>query len=317
MAGIATAALPPAGKDQVYLKVSALEGGQLTLPEALFVTDPVPDLRVTVPSLCFFIRHPTATLLFDLGLRRDLSGYPQAQHAHISQRQPIILLPDVAEHLRSAKLDPTKDIDYVMLSHVHWDHVGTPTDFPNAKFVVGSGTLHLLEHGAPNYPADTFDTDLLPRDRTYELPPTADTAVGTAATQQLGHFKWEPFAGVFPNAIDFFKDGSMYVVDSPGHLYGHVNLLVRVSASRWLYLGGDCCHDVRILKGTKQTAMYDDGRGGKRSVHANTPSAKETIARIQNLLSEDGKGNVTIEPILAHDKGWRENNPHKFLPGLI
>lgn len=308
---------PPAAADQVYLQVSALEGGQLTLPEALFVTDPTPDLRVTVPSLCFFIRHPTATLVFDLGLKRDLSAYPPAQHAHISQRHPIISLPDVAEHLRSAKIDPTKDVDYVMLSHVHWDHVGTPADFPNAKFVVGSGTLHLLEHGAPNYPADTFDTNLLVRDRTYELPPTTESAVGTPGPQQLGHLNWEPLGGIFPNAIDFFGDGSMYVIDSPGHLYGHVNLLARVSANKWLYLGGDCCHDLRILKGTKDTAMYDDGKGGTRSVHADTPSAKATLSRIQKLLAEDGKGGVTIEPILAHDKAWRENNRHRFLPGLI
>ena len=312
-----TITLPPTRTDQVYLQVSALEGGQLTLPEELFVTDPIADLRVTVPSLCFFIRHPTATLIFDLGLKRDLSAYPPAQQAHISQRQPIVLLPDVAEHLRSAKVDPTKDIDYVMLSHVHWDHVGTPADFPNAKFVVGSGTLHLLEHGAPNYPADTFDTNLLPRDRTYELPPTPNTAVGSAATQQLGHLKWEPFASIFPNAIDFFGDGSMYVIDSPGHLYGHVNLLLRVSATRWLYLGGDCCHDPRILKGTKETAMYDDGKGGKRSVHADTPAAKETIARIQKFLAKDGKSGITIEPILAHDKSWRDSNRHRFLPGLV
>src|ERR1700754_1258340 len=106
--------------DEVYVMVSALEAGQLTLPERLFVTDPDPEKRATVPSLSFLVQHPSpdgkvTKLVFDLGLKRDLSKYPPAQQAHIANRQPVILRPDCADSLKKGGLDPAKDIDIVML----------------------------------------------------------------------------------------------------------------------------------------------------------------------------------------------------------
>ena len=115
--------LPPPHSDQVYVEISALEGGHLTLPEKLFVTDADPDRRVTVPSLSFLIRHPLGfsgkptNIVFDLGMKRNLEEFPPALQDHIRNRQPTILKPDVADFLRAGGLDPA-DIDMVILSHV-------------------------------------------------------------------------------------------------------------------------------------------------------------------------------------------------------
>jgi hypothetical protein len=119
--------LPPSGPDQTYVTISALESGQLTLPEKLFVTDADPEKRATVPSLSFLLRHPSpnskgrdgTNLVFDLGVKRDVTKYPVAMQTHISNRQPTIHHPDTADSLRLGGLDPAKDIDIVMLSHVH------------------------------------------------------------------------------------------------------------------------------------------------------------------------------------------------------
>jgi glyoxylase-like metal-dependent hydrolase (beta-lactamase superfamily II) len=120
-------------------------------------------------SPCFLIQHPsggingrkTTNLVFDLGLKRDLAKHPPAMAGHISQRHPIITSPEAAESLRAAGLSPASDIDVVVMSHVHWDHIGSPEDFPNSKFVVGSGTMHLLEHGAPPHYLPRFSTGIL------------------------------------------------------------------------------------------------------------------------------------------------------------
>jgi len=136
--------LPTPAIGQNFVIISALEGGSLTLPESLFLTNADPEKRTTVPSLCFLIKHispstnKTTNLVFDLGLKRDFSGYTAAQQHHISQRQPTSTSPDTAESLRNGGVE-LGDIEVVVLSHVHWDHVGTPSDFPNATFVVGSG----------------------------------------------------------------------------------------------------------------------------------------------------------------------------------
>jgi glyoxylase-like metal-dependent hydrolase (beta-lactamase superfamily II) len=321
------AVLPDSSLNQTYVTISALQAGHLTLPEKLFVTDADPDKRATVPSLAFLIQHPsrsngskTEILVFDLGLKRDVSGYREAQQHHIAQRQPTTTSPDVAESLRKGGLDP-KDVDTVILSHVHWDHVGTPSDFQNSEFVVGSGTMHLLANGGgPLYPVELFNHDELPHDRTRELPPARSEEVSKAFQRHTSH-AWQPLAG-FPAAIDFYEDGSLYVIDAPGHLPGHVNLLARIAPKKWVYLGGDCCHDPRILSGEKGIALYDDGRGGLRSVHADTDEAARTVGRAARLLGkgkvqEESGAVVDVEVVVAHDRTWAEANGEKFWPGHL
>ncbi|KAI0871234.1 NAD binding domain of 6-phosphogluconate dehydrogenase-domain-containing protein [Hypoxylon argillaceum] len=308
-------------ENNVFVTVSALDAGHITLPDCMFVAGADPEVRTTVPSLSFLIQHPASSLsrtedvtnlVFDLGVKRDLSGYAAAQQPHLSVRQPIISHPDCSASLRHGAsgneleragekylIDPEKEVDYVVLSHVHWDHIGTPRDFSSSTFVVGSGTLNLLRHGAgPFYPAEQFNRNELPAFRTVELPhapnsnfndyyaaPSAPkhtpTPHGTQAKLPAAadEWSWQPFSG-FPRTIDFFGDQSVYVIDSPGHIYGHVNLLARISEGKYVYLGGDCCHDTRILSGEKEIAEYDDGRGGLRSVHVHTGLAKHTLAEI-------------------------------------
>jgi glyoxylase-like metal-dependent hydrolase (beta-lactamase superfamily II) len=313
--------LPAPAQDQAYVTISALEAGQLTLPERLFVTDADPERRATVPSLAFLIRHGSSNLVFDLGLKRDFSGYREAQQHHIAQRQPTSVKPDAAESLRRGGVDP-KDIDVVMLSHVHWDHVGTPSDFTKAQFVVGSGTMHLLANGGgPLYPAEIFNPDELPAERTNELPPVQEADAPRAFKTQLTELRWKPLSG-FPASIDFYGDGSLYIIDAPGHLFGHINLLARTGPKKWVYLGGDCCHDPRILSGEKGIALYDDGKGGLRSVHANTDAAAATVENIARLLkqgnvTEEGGDQVEVEVVVAHDSGWAKANSARFLPGHL
>jgi len=310
----------------ICVKVSALEGGHLTLPEKLFVTDPDPDKRATVPSMCFLIQHPsrgkngkTTNVVLDLGVTRDLQSYMPAMQAHIANRQPVITSPDTAESLQAGGLDPGSDIDVVMLSHVHWDHVGTPADFSSAKFVVGSGTLYLLQNGAPpHYPKEIFDPELLPKERTYELPPVRAEDGEYAAKLQV-QSQWKSMFGL-PAVLDYFGDGSVLVVDCPGHLRGHINLLLRVQADKWVYLGGDCCHDIRILRGEKGIALYDDGHGQPRSVHMDTDQAANTLEVIKTFLKSDFRPDgqkATLEVLVAHDGSWREANKHRFFPGAL
>jgi hypothetical protein len=62
----------------------------------------------------------------------------------------------------------------VMFSHLHWDHIGTPSGFTKSTFIVGPASLDLLCHGgdvSTTASHSHFENDLLPPERTIELPP--------------------------------------------------------------------------------------------------------------------------------------------------
>ncbi|OTA07152.1 3-hydroxyisobutyrate dehydrogenase [Trichoderma parareesei] len=335
--------------------ISALDAGQITLPEHMFVTDADPKKKNLVPSLSFLIRHPEpdgslTNLVFDLGVKRDLQ-YSPAQQKDLDIWQPIITDTDCAQSLRNgvadavktvddaAKtngllLDPAKDVDYIIISHAHWDHTGTPSDFPSATFAVGSGTLNLFKDGAgPAYPAEFFNDDELPALRTIEFPPISRTGVygnepyaprytplpedsQAKPPAAAASWAWKPL-GVFPHTLDFFGDGSLYVVDTPGHIYGHVNLLARLGERRYVYLAGDCCHDRRLVSGERDIGLYDDGHGGLRSIHTDTAEAKKSLERVREFVKSKADEGIEVEVVLAHDPIWRRENAHKCWPGKM
>ncbi|RMZ73861.1 N-acyl homoserine lactonase [Pyrenophora seminiperda CCB06] len=298
------------------VSVHALSCGYFSLPEYQFVHPVSRDARRTVPSLAFLIQHinlitgKRTRIVFDLGLRRDLKAYALPIQEHIKTRQPITTDPDVVKSLAKGGLSPD-DIDYVIYSHVHWDHIGEPRDFSKSTFVVGYGALALLDGTSVPFRGghSFFENGLLPQGRTVELSePLADTRNQDCPGRLPGHISfrgpWRAY-GDLPRVLDLFNDGSLLIVDAPGHLPGHINLLARVSESHHVYMGGDACHDRRLLTGEKSIGEWNDPNGHICCIHADRKQAEETIERIRAL---EKKG---TEVIFAHDIEWDSNPANK------
>jgi glyoxylase-like metal-dependent hydrolase (beta-lactamase superfamily II) len=107
-------------------------------------------------------------------------------------------------------------------------------------------------------------------------------------------------SGRLPQTLDLFNDGSCLIVNAPGHLPGHVNILARKPDGQQVYLGGDACHDRRLLRGEKEIGTWDVD-GHVCCIHADRKGAEKTIAKIREL-EEDG-----VEIIFAHDVEWEDN----------
>ena len=87
-----------------------------------------------------------------------------------------------------------------MQSHFHFDHIGDVSKFPKStSVVVGPGTQDCL---LPGYPAQE---DALILESDFEGRPIREINFDDTALK-LGQFK----------ALDYFGDGSFYLLDSPG-----------------------------------------------------------------------------------------------------
>lgn len=145
--------------------------------------------------------------------------------------------------------------------------VGDYTPFTKATFITGEESRKLLDDGYPGNPKARILSDSIPRDRTRFLKREDYTT---------------SIANV-PHAMDYFEDGSLYIIDAPGHLSGHINVLARTSEDgSWILLGGDTCHDVRLLTGEKQMFYEADQLGKFFPVR--------TLTRMQHRYTSIGLG---------------------------
>ncbi|CZT18821.1 uncharacterized protein RCC_04665 [Ramularia collo-cygni] len=312
--------LPPASPNQTHVTVSPIPGGFITLSDHFFVHPAEEGAKRTVPSLTFLIQHPGGrnnnavqsignptgnakpiNMMFDLGLRKAQSRYPTHMQKHIDGRAPFNLEPGVAAQLLTGGLSPA-EIDLVMLSHVHYDHHGDPEDFPRARFLLGNGALKVLKEGLGGIASHQhFEPDTLPDDRTEELPDPTTTG------------DWKPL-GPFPATLDLFRDQSVYVIDTPGHLPGHLNLLCRTE-NKWILLCGDAFHDRRLLTGEKEIGTWEaPGGNGRLCIHLDREAAEKSILRLREFDERTGDA---CELIAAHEEVWWEEHRHLAFPGRL
>ncbi|KAJ6512908.1 hypothetical protein C8R45DRAFT_1088013 [Mycena sanguinolenta] len=157
------------------------------------------------PMFAFLVEKSGKRFMFDLGIRID----------------PLNLAPSVAAFFTSGTvvLEQPKDITELLqdggISLASIDSVFWRATCPNStKLIIGSET----------------DTE------TYPEFPNATLQTSDFATANL------TFSGI--KAIDYFGDGSFYLLNTPGHLPGHLSALARVTPTTFIALGGDTFHHV-------------------------------------------------------------------------
>ncbi len=134
------------------------------------------------------------------------TGFPKGP-APTAPKQSLV------ELLGQLSITPAQ-VKFVGLSHSHGDHIGQASLFPQATLLVGKGDWDVL--------ADAKATP--------NQAPIAPWLTGGS--------KVEPLTG----DRDVFGDGSVIILNMPGHTPGHRSLLVRLKESGNVLLTGDLAH---------------------------------------------------------------------------
>ncbi|KAJ7931669.1 beta-lactamase-like protein [Mycena leptocephala] len=177
------------------------------------------------PMFSFLVEHKTSKkrLMFDLGIRKDPQNLaPAVASFYTSGILQLELPKDITELLQDGGIS-LESIDAVVWSHTHFDHIGDMSKFPNTTaIIIGSET----------------DTSIYPQFPNASL--QASDFAGHEVTKIDFTSSNLTFSGL--RAIDYFGDGSFYLLDTPGHLLGHLTALARVTPTSFISLGGDAFH---------------------------------------------------------------------------
>ncbi|KAN0094097.1 Metallo-hydrolase/oxidoreductase [Hyaloscypha variabilis] len=244
--------LPPSTS---YITLQALNTtAQLYVKSANFLSPLIPGHEIyNCPTLAFLLTHKSSNrkILFDAGVRKDYWNYSPLITNHFATSVNVKGL-RVEKGVDEVLLDAgvaLQEVEAVVWSHWHFDHVGDLSRFPTStKIVVGPG---FKENLLPGYPANP-ESPLLESD--YAGKEMEEISFEGEGELRIGMFR----------AYDFFGDGSFYLLDVPGHAIGHMCGLARTAENSFVLLGADACHFAGALRPSQYLPMPEtlDGRWG-------------------------------------------------------
>ena len=204
-------------QDEQLTKLYVFDCGRITIGDvsqfSIFSLseDEVSTMVAVVP--CFLIEHPQGTLMWDLGLSEAL--YPDGMTIPEGPLTGSTLAVDTTLTNQLAVLGYAPgDIDYIAMSHMHFDHAGNTNLF--------------------------LDTTWLARE--------AERDYAFGEPEGLG---WDPefyegLRNVEPVLIeghhDVFGDGTVVIRSAPGHTPGHQVLFIDLVETGPVVLSGDLYH---------------------------------------------------------------------------
>jgi glyoxylase-like metal-dependent hydrolase (beta-lactamase superfamily II) len=208
--------------------------------------DETPVRTLFVP--CYLLEHRSDAgvrrLLFDAGLPANLAGQgPVTPEPGMTLRYDRAL----TDQLADLGVAP-EDVDYLALSHLHFDHVGSAGAFTGAE--------HLIQRA--EYQAGFVDE--LPVYQTELFAPLRDSP-----------------RHLLDGDHDVFGDDSVRLISAPGHTPGHQALLVRLDEPGPVVLSGDLYH-FRASRRMRRVPEFNTSPAATR----------ESMDRIEALLDAEG-----------------------------
>jgi N-acyl homoserine lactone hydrolase len=223
-----------------------------------------------LPINIFVIEHDRGVVLFDGGQDRrsvtDPDYFPGGPLRLMFRRLASFEIgPDqtVPQLLESAGFDPGR-VTHLVLSHFHQDHIGAIADLPGAQVVASQAEWRDLVKPAPSLRGYLRNHIDLPgvRWRLIDFTQVGDGPIGP-----------------FESSVDLFGDGSLRLIDTPGHTRGSMSLLITRPHRPPALLVGDLTYDAQHFD-----RDHVPGVGDRRTLRATTDRVNRLRSQLPKLV---------------------------------
>ncbi|KAH9032902.1 beta-lactamase-like protein [Lactarius pseudohatsudake] len=280
--------------------VSALFVGNVSIPTSLIVQKPMPGHdTLDWPLYSFLIENEKAgkKVLFDLGL---MKAWKEKQPDVLAGAQKVNatfeVLADVSELLTSASV-PLASIDSIIWSHHHVEHIGDPSLFPpTTSLIVGPG----FKTNPTTYPGFPTNPDAHVSETAFQGRDLLELDFTTSSALKIGGLR----------ALDWFGDGSLYLLEAPGHTPEHIMALARTSADKFVLLAGDAAEHAAVLRPSPLRPLPDTLSSSRTTpfyepTQFTMPDAAAGRATLAALQAFDASARVFV--VLAHEPLFRDS----------
>jgi glyoxylase-like metal-dependent hydrolase (beta-lactamase superfamily II) len=190
--------------------------------------------NICFPASFLLIKHPTkGIILFDTGYSKHVMDAMKVFPFQIYAKTTPIYLKDgesAKEQVESRGIS-AEEVNYIILSHFHVDHMGGLLDFPNATFICSKEEYHEVKD-KKGFSAlqSAFIPALLPKDFAERSLFIEDKLV--TETPVIGD--------IFPESYDLFGDGSILAISLPGHTSHQFGILVNYKEQPHFFVSDAC-----------------------------------------------------------------------------
>jgi N-acyl homoserine lactone hydrolase len=188
-----------------------------------------------VPVVAFLVEHPGfGPFLIDTGFHASVAVDPKQNLGRLNAaffKDIEMAQSDAVSHqLRARGIEPGS-VRLVVMTHLHVDHASAISEFPAATYLLSRREWEAAvePRGAlRGYVRRQFDHAF-----DYRLLDFDSSAADSFAT--------------FGRSFDIFGDGSVRVVSTPGHSFGHLSVVLRL-AGREALVAGDAIYSLRTMR---------------------------------------------------------------------
>jgi N-acyl homoserine lactone hydrolase len=201
------------------VKLYAMTCGHLTGQLGHLMEGGEGEVKLPIPA--YLIEHPKGTALFDTGMHPDCQNDPVARLGkRVNGLFRFHYAPgeEISARLEAIDCDPAR-IDFIINSHLHFDHVGGNALIPNATVVV--------------------------QKREWDQGMDPELAAQRGFNRRdfdLGHK-----VKLLDGEHDLFGDGTVTCLPTYGHTPGHQSLRLRLPSGD-VVLAGDACYFCQTLR---------------------------------------------------------------------